>query len=48
MVVYVFSPSTQEAETGRSLELRSSLVYRASPKTARVTQRNSIIGAVSS
>jgi hypothetical protein len=32
-----FSPSTWEAEAGRSLE--ASLVYRSSSKTARVTYR---------
>jgi len=34
-----FSPSTQEAEAGRS-ELEASLVYKASFRTARVAQRN--------
>jgi hypothetical protein len=38
MVVYTFNLSTQEVETGRS-EFEFSLVYRASFRTARATQR---------
>lgn len=30
VVTHTFSPSPQEAETGRSLELKASLAYRAS------------------
>ena len=42
MVVYTFNLSTQEAETGRSLssEFKVSLVYEASSRTARATERN--------
>jgi hypothetical protein len=38
-----FSPSTQEAETDRSLEFEASLVYRASSRTARATQRSPVL-----
>jgi hypothetical protein len=35
-------PETQEAEAGRSLEFKASLVYRVSFRTARVTQGNPV------
>jgi hypothetical protein len=35
MVVHAFNPSTWEAEAGRSLEFKASLVYRVSSRTAR-------------
>ena len=38
-----FNPSTQEAEADRSHKVEVSLVYRASPRTARATQRNSVL-----
>ena len=44
MVVHAFNPSTWGTETGRSLEFEASLVYRASFKTARATQRNPVRG----
>ena len=37
-----FNPSTQEAETGGSLEFEASLVYTVSTRIARATQRNQI------
>ena len=37
-----FNPSTREAKAGRSLEFKTSLVYRVSSKTARTTQRNPV------
>jgi hypothetical protein len=40
MVVHTFNPSTWEADAGRSLEFKVSLVYGArSRKTRTVTQR---------
>ena len=43
MVAHTFNPSTQEAESGGSLEFKASLlVYRACSKTARTTQRNPV------
>jgi hypothetical protein len=38
VVAHTFNPRIQEAEAGGSLELETSLVYRGSSKTARVTQ----------
>ena len=35
-----FNPIIQEAEADRSLEFKDSLVYRASSRTAKTTQRN--------
>jgi hypothetical protein len=35
VVVHAFNPSTQEAEAGVS-EFKASLVYRVSPRTARI------------
>lgn len=35
MVVHTFSPSTWEAEAGRSLKINVSLVYRVSSRAAR-------------
>jgi hypothetical protein len=43
MVAHTFNPSTQEAEAGRSLEFKASLVYRASSRTARATQRKPVL-----
>lgn len=40
MVVQTFSPSTWVIEAGRSLSSKSSLVYSASSRTARVIQEN--------
>ena len=39
MVVHTFNPSTQETEADRS-EFKASLVYKASSRTARATQKN--------
>jgi hypothetical protein len=36
--------SIQEAEAGGSLEFKASLVYEVSPRTAKATQRNSVLG----
>jgi hypothetical protein len=36
---HTFNLSTQEAEAGRSLEFKASLIHRASLRTARTTQR---------
>jgi hypothetical protein len=36
-MMYAFSPSTQEAEAGRSLEFEVNLVYRVSSRTAKAT-----------
>jgi hypothetical protein len=43
VLVHTFNPSTWEAEAGGSLEFEASLVYRASSRTARATQRNPIL-----
>ena len=37
MVVHIFNPSAWEAETGGSLSLRMSLVYKTSSRRAGVT-----------
>ena len=37
---HIFSPSTGEAEAGRPLNFKASLVHRASSRTTRATQRN--------
>jgi hypothetical protein len=43
VVIHAFNPSTQEAEAGRSLEFKASLVYyRVSPRTARATKINPV------
>ena len=42
MVVHTFNPNTQEAEVGTSLEFKTSLVYKASSRTDRATQTNSV------
>ena len=42
MVTRTLNPSTQEAEAGRSLHLKANLVYRASSRTAKATQRNTV------
>ena len=39
MEVHAFNPSTQEAEAGRSLEFEASLIYKASSRTARATEK---------
>jgi hypothetical protein len=40
-VAHTFNPSTREAEAGRRIsELKASLAYRVSSRTARATQRN--------
>jgi hypothetical protein len=33
------NPSTREAEAGKSLEFKASLVYRVSSRTAKATQK---------
>lgn len=43
VVVHDFSPNTPEAEAGGTLKFEASLVYRASSRTARVTQRNPVL-----
>ena len=43
MVVHIFNSSTQEAEKGRSLEFKANLVYRASFRTARATQKSPVL-----
>jgi hypothetical protein len=42
VVVHAFNPITVEAEADRSLssEFKANLVYRASSRTAKATQRN--------
>jgi hypothetical protein len=42
VVELAFNPSTPEAEVGRSLEFKASLVYRVSSRIARATQRNPV------
>jgi hypothetical protein len=42
VVVYSFNSSTQEAGTSNLCEFKASLVYRASFRTARATQRNPV------
>ena len=42
VLAHDFSPSTQEAEAGESLEFDTSLLYRTSAQTARSTQRNPV------
>jgi hypothetical protein len=39
VVTHAFNPSTWEAESGRSLSSKASLVYRVSSRTARAIQR---------
>ena len=41
-VALAINSSTQEGETGDLCEFRASLVYRASSRTARVTQKNPV------
>jgi hypothetical protein len=40
VVRHAFNFSTQEAEVGRSLEFKASLLYRVNSRTAKATQRN--------
>jgi hypothetical protein len=43
VVSHVFNPSTWEAEAGGSIdELKISLVYKASSRTVRATERNPV------
>jgi hypothetical protein len=42
VVAHAFNPSIWEAEAGRFLSLRPSLVYRVSSRTARAAQRNPV------
>jgi hypothetical protein len=42
VVAHAFNPSTWEAELGRFLEFKVSLVNRVSSMTARTTQRNPV------
>ena len=41
-MAHTFNPSTQEAETDKSLEFKANLVYKASSRTVRATERNSV------
>ena len=43
VVVHAFNPSTQETEAVNLCEFETSLVYRASSRTARTTQRNPVL-----
>lgn len=40
VVPYTFNPSSWEAEAGKSIKFKTSLVYKASFRTSRATQRN--------
>lgn len=40
VVAHAINANTQETESDRSQEFKASLVYRASPRTSRATQRN--------
>jgi hypothetical protein len=40
--VHAFNPSTPEADIGKSLKFKVSLIYRASSRTARATQGNPV------
>lgn len=42
MVAQAFNPSTEEAEADGS-ELEASLIYQASPKTVRATNKNPVL-----
>jgi hypothetical protein len=42
VVAYTFILSTQEAEAGDFCDLEASLVYKASSKIAKATQRNTV------
>ena len=42
MVVHAFNPGTREAEAGGFLNLRPSLVYKVSSRTARAIKRNPV------
>jgi hypothetical protein len=42
MVAHAFNPSTWEAEAGRLLSSRPSLVYKVSARTAKAIQRNPV------
>jgi hypothetical protein len=42
VVVHASNPSPQEAEAGRFLSLRPSLVYKVSSRRARAIQRNPV------
>jgi len=42
VVVHAFNASIQEAKAGGFLEFETSLVLRASSRTARATQRNPV------
>jgi hypothetical protein len=39
---HTFNSSTQEAKAGKSLEFKARLVYRASSRTTKATQRNPV------
>jgi hypothetical protein len=43
VVAHIFNPGIQEAEAGRSLNLKVSLVNRASSRTARATQKYPVL-----
>ena len=43
VVVHIFNPRTQEAESRQISEFKASLVYRGSSRTARATQRNPVL-----
>jgi hypothetical protein len=42
VVEHAFNPSTWEADAGRFLSSKASLVYGVSSRTARATQRNPV------
>jgi hypothetical protein len=42
MDVHTFNPSTREAEASGSLKFEPSLVYRASSRIVKATQRNPV------
>ena len=43
LVTNTFNPSAEEAEEGRSLEFKASLVYRVSSRTARDAQKETYL-----
>jgi hypothetical protein len=45
VMAHAFNPSTLEAQAGRSLEFKTSTVYRVSSWTARTAQRNPVCNA---
>jgi hypothetical protein len=43
MVVHTFNPSTQGGRGRRISEFKASLIYKVSSRTARATERNSVL-----